>query len=73
MLMIHIFHGFGVYYYVFGVCPRVWCGPQTPRSESSNYSSKGQDQHKGIIHCLEIKIRIKQLWIAGLVSNSSTR
>ncbi len=33
-----------------GVCPKVWYGPQTPRSESSNYSIKGQDQNKGIMH-----------------------
>jgi len=45
----HISHGFGVYSHVFGVFPRVWYGPQTPRSESSNYGVQDQDQNKGIM------------------------
>jgi len=44
----HKSHGFGVYSHVFGVCPRVQYGMQTPRSESSNYAIEGQDQNKAI-------------------------
>jgi len=62
MFRAHIIPGFDANSHVFGVCPRIWHGPQTPRSESSNYASKindqnreimveGQDQNKGITDC----------------------
>jgi len=42
-------HGFGVYFHVFGVCPRVWYELQRPRSESSIYASKAHDWNESFM------------------------
>jgi len=64
MVRSHISPGLGVYSHVFGVFPRVWYGPQIPRSESSNCSVQIKIWSK-------VKIRIKELFTGGQVQNKA--